>query len=104
MGRGAVTDAALVHDGELHHRLLIEVQDLRAYMEREEGTLNRIERLLDGNGQPGLVRGHVSMDERLKSLEGWKAWMVGFIVTSGLAAVATAIQVTLHFWPHRGMP
>ena len=99
-----MTDADVVHTEE-HCRILTEVQlDLRAHMEREEGALARIERLLDGNGQPGLVHGHVSMDGRLTSLESWKTWVIGFMVTSSLAGVAMIVQVVLHFWPRVGTP
>jgi hypothetical protein len=66
-------------------------------MEREEGALARIERLLDGNGQPGLVRGHTSHEERLRALEGWKVWMVGTMVSMSLAALALMGQLLLPF-------
>jgi hypothetical protein len=86
---------AVSHDEHVRF-LLAEVQhDLRGHMEREEGALLRIEKLLDGNGQPGLVRGHVSLDERLKSLESWKVWLVGFMVTTALGVAAMLVQVGL---------
>lgn len=78
--------------------LLAEIQrDLQEHMSREESALERIERLLDGNGQPGLVRSHTSHDERIKNLERWKAWFVGFMVTTSLAAIALLSQIALHF-------
>jgi hypothetical protein len=83
------------HDALIHAALTEVQRDLREHMDREETALMRIERLLDGNGQPGLVRGHTSHEERLKALEGWKVWMVGTMVSMSLAALALMGQLLL---------
>ena len=83
---------------------------LDAHIDSEENTLARIERALDGNGQPGLVRSHVSHSERLAVIEAWigewkeavlrlaasqkatQRWLIGLVVASALTIVGIVVQ------------
>jgi hypothetical protein len=49
---------------------LLEVltKSLEQHISDEEDTLGRIEKLLNGNGQPGLVHEHISNGARLNTL------------------------------------
>jgi len=81
---------------------------LKAHIESEDVVLTRIERLLDGNGQPGLVRGHTLHDGRLLAIENWRVelaaaqeslrvshrWVIGLTVTTALAMGS----LLLHAW------
>lgn len=83
--------------------LLAEIEhDLRAHVQWEETALQRIEKILSGNGQPGLVRSQVSLEERLKSVESWKKWIIGVMVTVTLAAVASLLQMVITLLKHGG--
>jgi hypothetical protein len=78
--------------------------ELRAHIESEESTLARIERCLDGNGQVGLVRSHVSHDERIRALEGLKTMMLRLsiaAVTAAFTGIASLIAffVQQHWRP-----
>ena len=85
-----------------HLESLVRIEEeLRGHMEREEVALLRIEKLLDGNGQPGLVRTQVSLDERLKSMEAWKTWVISAVLAMGLAAAAMIVQIAL-VWVRKG--
>lgn len=73
------------------------------HIDNEENTLNRIEKLLDGNGQPGLIREHLSHREAIAHLETWKAemmatrrWLIGVLITVVLALIASAITLFRH--------
>lgn len=74
------------------------VHTIDSHIASEESALIRIERLLDGNGQPGLVREHGTHAAKLAQLEDWKAqltaeryWVMGLLVTVLLAVVGMII-------------
>lgn len=75
------------------------VQTLEHHITSEESALIRIEKLLDGNGQKGLIREHSEHGMKLSQLEQWKKdtatecrWLIGLIVTVILAVVALALS------------
>ena len=79
------------------------VTTIQTHVDSEEASLVRIERLLDGNGQPGLVRSAIIHDERLRAIEAWKGelaitrrWLIGLILTTAVAVIAMLLNVFQH--------
>jgi hypothetical protein len=47
-------------------------------LDRIENHTAKIFRILEGNGGTGLVEHVARHDERIKSLQSWKKWAIGF--------------------------
>lgn len=47
-------------------------------LDRIEGYTKKIFVILEGNGGTGLVEKVARHDERIKSLQNWKKWAIGF--------------------------
>ena len=60
-------------------------------LERIEGYCSKIFNILEGNGADGLVTRVARHDERIKSLQSWKKWAIGFGTTIVIALVIFAI-------------
>jgi hypothetical protein len=73
---------------------------LHAHIDSEETVLARIEKCLDGNGQMGLVRSHISHDERLRAIETWRVettvtrrWLIALLVATAVSVAGTILSL-----------
>lgn len=65
-------------------------------LKRIEGYCSKIFNILEGkNGAPGIVSELARHDERIKSLQAWKRWAIGFGTTIVIALIILALT---HNW------
>lgn len=60
-------------------------------LDRIEGSIGKLFKIVAGNGDVGLVEKMARMDERLKVLQSWRKWAIGMATTitvGGIIAVA----------------
>lgn len=60
-------------------------------LKRIEGYCSKIFNILEGNGADGLVTRVALHDERIKTLQSWKKWAIGFGTTIAVAIIIYAI-------------
>lgn len=59
-------------------------------LERIEAYSKKIFVILEGNGADGLVTTIARHDERIKSIQSWKKWTIGFGTTIIIAIIVYA--------------
>jgi len=94
----------------LHERMTEQVKEtatLNGRMDTAIGTLERVCKTIEGNGQPGLVRNVARMDERIASVESdvtavrtevnekqdTTRWWIGFVIVGIPSAAGLFISI-----------
>ena len=61
-------------------------------LDRIEGYVQKIFQVIEGNGNPGLIEKIARHDERIKILQNWKRWAIGFGTTLLIALLIYALR------------